>query len=186
MKNPTEVWGRIHGEGLVEMWQDGIFVKNEITMEQNNIQIADDNRFIDWEEEINNLNFNKTPDGKILPPEQRLSPAHSTKLRNAMLSMLDITTQVGGVLVQAGKMALKLVFEAIKRFPNTACGLLIVGTLHAIANSIPFFGFFLNGILLPFDVIILGAAVIKDLSESEMFKKFISACSTYVSGRILA
>ncbi|MBO7568025.1 MAG: hypothetical protein J6T60_13120 [Bacteroidales bacterium] len=155
-------------------------------MDQTNLPIKDDNRFIDWEEEINNLNFNKTPDGHTLPPEQRLSPAHNSKLREAMLSMLDITTQVGGILVQAGQIALKLVFEAIKRFPNTACGLLIVGTLHAIANCIPFFGFFLNGLLLPFDVVILGAAVIKDLSETEMFKKFISACSTYVNGRILA
>ncbi len=155
-------------------------------MDQTNLPIQDDNRFIDWEEEIYNLNFNKTPDGKMLPPEQRLTPAQSTKLRNTMLTMLDITTQVGGVLVQAGKMALELVFEAIKRFPNTACGLLIVGTLHAIANSIPFFGFFLNGLLLPFDVVILGAAVIKDLSETEIFKNFISACSTYVGGRILA
>ena len=155
-------------------------------MDQTNLPIKDDNRFIDWEEEIYNLNFNKTPDGKMLPPEQRLTPAQSTKLRNTMLTMLDITTQVGGVLVQAGKMALKLVFEAIKRFPNTACGLLIVGTLHAIANSIPFLGFFLNGLLLPFDVVILGAAVIKDLSETEIFKNFISACSTYVGGRILA
>ena len=155
-------------------------------MDQTNLPIQDDNRFIDWEEEIYNLNFNKTPDGKMLPLEQRLTPAQSTKLRNTMLTMLDITTQVGGVLVQAGKMALKLVFEAIKRFPNTACGLLIVGTLHAIANSIPFFGFFLNGLLLPFDVVILGAAVIKDLSETEIFKNFISACSTYVGGRILA
>ena len=140
-------------------------------MDQTNLPIKDDNRFIDWEEEINNLNFNKTPDGHTLPPEQRLSPAHNSKLREAMLSMLDITTQVGGVLVQAGQMALKLVFEAIKRFPNTACGLLIVGTLHAIANCIPFFGFFLNGLLLPFDVVILGAAVIKDLSETKVFQE---------------
>lgn len=155
-------------------------------MEQKILTIQDDNRFIDWEEEINNLNFNKTPDGKTLPPEQRLSPAHSTRLRNAMLSMLEITTQVGGVLVEAGKMALKLVFEAIKRFPNTACGLLIIGTLHAIANNIPFFGFFLNGLLLPFDLIILGVSLIRDLVNTEMFKNFMAACGNYVNKKVLA
>ncbi len=155
-------------------------------MEQINLPIKDDNRFIDWEEEIYNLNFNKTPDGKILPPDQRLSPAHSTRLRNAMLSMLDISTQVGGVLVQAGKMVLKLVFEAIKRFPNTACGLLIIGTLHAIANNIPFFGFFLNGILLPFDVLILGYSLIRDLTNTEVFKNFLSACGKYVECKLIA
>lgn len=153
-------------------------------MEQNILTIQDDNRFIDWEEEINNLRFNKTPDGHIVPPEQRISAAQASKLRDAMLSMLDITTQVGGILVQAGKIALKLVFEAIKRFPNIACGLLIVGTLHAIANSITFFGFFLNGLLLPFDVIILGYALIKDLANTEMFKNFMVSCNKYVEGKL--
>ncbi|MBP5502168.1 MAG: hypothetical protein J6Y24_05195 [Bacteroidales bacterium] len=155
-------------------------------MEQYNLPIKDDNRFIDWEEEINNLNFNKTPDGKIIPAEQRLSPAQNSKLREAMLSLVDLTTKVGGMLVQAGKLALKLVFEAIKRFPNTACGLLIIGTLHAIANTIPFFGHILNGLLLPFDVIILGVAVIKDIADTEMFKGFISSCDKYVAGKLIA
>lgn len=155
-------------------------------MEQINLPIKDDNRFIDWEEEINNLNFNKTPDGKIIPAEQRLSPAQNSKLRETMLSLVDLTTKIGGVLVQAGKIALKLVFEAIKRFPNTACGLLIIGTLHAIANSIPVFGYLLHGILLPFDVIILGVAVIKDIANTEMFKGFISSCDKYVAGKLIA
>lgn len=156
-------------------------------MEQSYLPIQPENPFVNWEKEINNLNFNKTADGKcFIPNGQQISPQMSSKLRDIMLEMKDIKVDIKGVAVYVGIKALHFVFEAIRRYPNTACGLLIIATLHGICRTIPFFGHILDALLIPLDVIIVASSFLRDLMGSESFKGFLKACEASASKALMA
>ena len=156
-------------------------------MEQDILPIQDENPFINWEKEINNLNFNKTADGKgVLPNGQQISPQMSSTLRNIMLEIKDVKVDIKGVIVYVGIKALHFVFEAIRRYPNTACGLLIIATLHGICRTIPFFGHLLDALLIPLDVVIAASAFLRDILTSESFNRFMTACEKSASKVLMA
>ena len=102
-------------------------------------------------------------------------------LRNILHDLRSAATKIGGVVYNYGLRILNFIFQAIDRNPNTACGLLIIACIHGIARTIPFFGHFLDGLVLPFDVIILASSVIKDFISSETFKKMITSLNNAIS-----
>lgn len=137
--------------------------------------------FFDYESEIANMQFNKTADGKkIVNSSSRLSPTQMSTLREILDKIRKTTASVGGKVLQVGLRILELIFDAIKRFPNTACGLLIIACLHGIARTIPFFGHLLDALLIPLDVIILASSFIKDFIGSETFQRMASGLANSI------
>lgn len=131
--------------------------------------------FRNYEKEIDNLDFNKTADGKNeIEADSRMSPEMCAMLRNAV-------TKVGSTVLNVGLRALNFIFKAIEMFPNTACGLLIIACIHGIARSIPFFGHVLDAIMVPFDAIIITSSFIKDFLGSAMFKKMMASLEKSVA-----
>ena len=134
-----------------------------------------ENPFINYEKVINNLEFNKTADGKnSIDQKDRLSPEMCAFLRQTLLDLRNVTATVGGEILKIGIKIIEFIFKAIKMYPNTACGLLIIACLHGVASSIPFFGHILDGLLVPFDVIIAVSTFVKDFIGSETFKKMLA------------
>ena len=139
--------------------------------------------FRNYEKEIDNLDFNKTADGKNdVTKTNKLSPEMSATLRNILHDLRSAVTKIGGVVLNYGLRILNFFFEAIKRFPNTACGLLIIACIHGIARTIPLFGHLLDALMLPFDVIIIASSVIKDFISSETFKKMVTSLNAAIDG----
>lgn len=138
--------------------------------------------FRNYEKEIDNLDFNKTADGKNdVSKTNKLSPEMCATLRNILHDIRSAVTKIGGVVLNYGIRVLNFIFEAIKRYPNTACGLLIIACIHGIARSIPVLGHLLDAFMLPFDVIIIASSVIKDFISSETFKKMITSLNNAIS-----
>ena len=138
--------------------------------------------FRNYEKEIDNLDFNKTSDGKNeVEAGSRLSPEMCAMLRNALHEIKNAVTKIGGTVLNVGLRALNFIFKAIEMFPNAACGLLIVACIHGIARTIPFFGHFLDAIMVPVDAIIIASSFIKDLISSDTFKKLIASLEKAVA-----
>ena len=132
--------------------------------------------FRNYEKEIDNLDFNKTADGKNdVSQTNKLSPEMCAALRSILHDLRSATAKIGGVVLNYGLRILNFIFKAIERFPNTACGLLIIACIHGIARTIPLFGHLLDALMLPFDVIIIASSVIKDCISSETFKKMVTS-----------
>lgn len=138
--------------------------------------------FRNYEKEIDNLDFNKTSDGKNeVEAGSRLSPEMCAMLRNALHEIRNAVTKIGGTVLNVGLRALNFIFKAIEMYPHTACGLLIVACIHGIARTIPFFGHILDGIMVPFDAIIIASSFIQDLIGSDTFKKLIASLEKAVA-----
>lgn len=138
--------------------------------------------FRNYEKEIDNLDFNKTADGKNeVEAGSRLSPEMCAMLRSALHEIRNAVTKVGGTVLNVGLRAINFIFKAIEMFPNTACGLLIVACIHGIARTIPFFGHILDAIMVPFDAIIIASSFIKDFLGSDMYKKMMASLEKAVA-----
>ena len=138
--------------------------------------------FRNYEKEIDNLDFNKTSDGKNeVETGSRLSPEMCAMLRNALHEIRNAVTKIGGTVLNVGLRALNFIFKAIEMFPHAACGLLIVACIHGIARTIPFFGHLLDAIMVPVDAIIIASSFIKDLIGSDTFKKLIASLEKAVA-----
>lgn len=151
-------------------------MENELTLD------ISENSIIDYEDLIEETDFNRTADGKTLVEEKyRLSPETAALLREFLRGLYNGTAKLGAVALEYGKKVLDFIFYAIKKYPNTACGLLIIAILHSISSSIPFFGHILDGLLLPFDLTILSVTFIKDMLGEETLKKLINAFEKYIA-----
>ena len=142
--------------------------------------------FRNYEKEIDNLDFNKTADGKSdVSTNNKLSPEMCATLRNILHDLRSAVTKIGGVVLNYGLRILNFIFEAIKRFPKTACGLLIIACIHGIARTIPILGPVLDALMLPFDVIIIASTVINDFIGSETFEKMVTSLNAAIEGSAL-
>lgn len=134
------------------------------------------NPFVNYEKKINNLNFNKTSEGEKAKKEEFISPKIAAILREVMRELRGFAITVGGVIQRVGSKILDFIFDAIKMFPHTACGLLIIAMLSFISSHIPVIGHFLNALLVPLDVVVVAITFAQDvLGGSEAFSKIFSA-----------
>lgn len=147
-----------------------------VTKEQKNPQ----NPFFNYGTYINNLNFNRTADGKDnVPKDHRINPNLASKLRQVLLDLLKITCNTGGKILHIGMKILDFIIEALKIFPRAAAGLLIIGILFHMNGSIPLIGNFLNAMLVPFAVTIVSVGLIQDVIGCDIFNKIFN---TFVKG----
>ena len=138
--------------------------------------------FINYEREIDNIDFNKLSDRKTsVSKKLELSPELCSILRDILHDLRKITIKIGQEVINIGLRVINFIFKTIELYPHTSCGLLIIACVHALATQIPFFGQLLNSLLIPFDVIILFSAFIKDFISSEAFKKIVNSLSNYIS-----
>lgn len=142
--------------------------------------------FRNYEKEIDNLDFNKTADGKCsVSSENKLSPEMCAILRNILHDLRTTTAKVGGAVLNVGLRAINFIFKAMELYPNTACGLLIIACIHGISSTIPFFGHILNGLIVPLDAVILASAFIKDLIGTDTFRKLTASLGKAVAAATL-
>lgn len=138
--------------------------------------------FINYERTIDNFDFNKSCDGKADVSEKfKLSPEMCQILRNILHDLRKVTITVGKEVIKIGLRVINFIFKAIELYPHTACGLLIIACIHGLASQIPFFGHLLNGLMVPFDAIVLGTAFIKDFIGSKAFKKIVNSLTKFIA-----
>lgn len=66
--------------------------------------------------------------------------ALSADAKVLMGKLLDTTAEVAGKIIEVGRQILAFVTDVLKRFPNTALGLVIGLTLTVVVGSIPLLG----------------------------------------------
>ena len=153
----------------------------------NEVTLNNGNPFFNYEKEINNLNFNKTADGKdSIPDKNKISPQLAATLRQVLLDLRNFTTTVGGAAIKIGLKILDFVFECLRRFPHTASGLLIIAILHHIATHIPLVGGFLNAFLMPIDLIIISATFLQDIISSDIFARLFKSLEAAISSPLIS
>lgn len=136
---------------------------------------TNENPFFDYDSEIDNLDFNRAADGTIIQDKkQRLSGEQAAILREVLHDLRDASIFIGGNAVKVGIKILDFIFESLKLFPHVAAGLIIIAILHHIASGVPWVGGFLNTILAPIDVVVIGISLIQDVLGEESLKKMCS------------
>ena len=94
----------------------------------------------------------------------------SAKVKRVLRELARKTAYVGGRVIRIGKIALDFTIKALgevcRRFPNTACAVLILLILKALISLIPFIGGFLAGVLTPILLtVVVGVGLAKDVFE---------------------
>ena len=94
----------------------------------------------------------------------------SAKVKRVLRELARKTAYVGGRVIRIGKIALDFTMKALgevcRRFPNTACAVLVLLILKALISLIPFIGGFLAGVLTPILLTVLvGVGLAKDVFE---------------------
>lgn len=148
------------------------------SINDNNLVVTDNpntNPFFDYEEYIDNIDFNKTSSGEVIPPNQRISPKLAPILRDMLRKLITATKVVGKVVIEYGKKVLDFIIQAIQAYPNIATGLLIIAILHALKNIClgPILGFLANTVLIPIDICVLAISVVREIIGKETFNKLI-------------
>ena len=73
----------------------------------------------------------------------------SSDAKMILYDLAAVTAEVGGKIVSAGRRILSFIFDLVKRFPNTAFGLIVGYVLSALLASIPFLGPLLAALIGP-------------------------------------
>ena len=94
----------------------------------NEVTLNNGNPFFNYEKEINNLNFNKTADGKdSIPDKNKISPQLAATLRQILLDLRNFTTTVGGAAIKIGlKIILFLYICFFQRKSSTTTSLFFI------------------------------------------------------------
>ena len=140
--------------------------------------LKENNPFRNYKREIDDINFNQTYDGKNVAKKQWLSPEIASNLRSVLHEICSVTKVIGKEIVDVGKKIIDYILEALRYFPNTGAGVVIIALLHGIVNAIPFLGGLLQPLLLPIDIVIVGGSFIKDLMGTDLFSKILGQISS--------
>jgi hypothetical protein len=100
------------------------------------------------EDTANMLVLERAPSKRVLREHiDRLSMSADAK---AILNdLLDIVIDVGGRVVAAGRQILAFIFDLVRRFPNTAFGVIVALVVSSLIASIPLLGMVLGPLLSP-------------------------------------
>lgn len=83
--------------------------------------------------------------------------------------LLDVAMEVGGRVVAAGRQILVFIFDMVKRYPNTAFGMIVALVVSSLISSIPLFGAVLGPLLAPLLLAFgLVAGALADLKDGPM------------------
>jgi hypothetical protein len=92
--------------------------------------------------------------------------AISADSKALLYDLADITVDVGGKVVSAGRQILAFVLDLVKRFPNTAFGVIVALVVSSLIGAIPLFGVVLGPLLTPLLVAFgLASGALADLQE---------------------
>ena len=81
--------------------------------------------------------------------------------------LLEVVIEVGGRLISAGQRIVAFVFDMMRRFPNTAFGVIVALVLSSLIASIPLLGVVLGPLLTPLLLAFgLAAGALVDLQEA--------------------
>jgi len=95
--------------------------------------------------------------------------AISADAKALLYDLAAITIEVAGKLVAAGRKILAFIFDLMKRFPNTAFGLIVALAISTLVASIPLLGLVLGPLLAPiFLAFGIGAGALADLHGPEI------------------
>ena len=133
-----------------------------------------DQGLIEWEE---------------LPPRRVLIDriermAMSADAKAATARLVDFSMEVGGKLLQIGKVVLTFVFDLMKRFPNIVFGVTISLVVSFLIASVPLFGPALSALLTPLLVAFgLTMGAINDMASGAL-RKDVEAFSSKVEASV--
>lgn len=83
--------------------------------------------------------------------------------------LATITIEVAGKMVAAGRQILAFVLDMMKRFPNTAFGLIVALVISTLVAAIPLLGIVLGPLLAPLLLAFgIGAGALADLRSTEI------------------
>jgi len=125
-------------------------------------------------EQIETLYKPSAPKSKILNAIDNLNLSAEVK---AMLSTIaDISIKVGQIALGIGQKILELIILFVKKYPNTAAGLVIGALIGLLISSIPVIGWLLGWLMVPLTTA-LGLAIgfWQDLSDKALKEKIDSA-----------
>jgi len=121
-----------------------------------------------------NQHDDKAPSGLLSDPpskrdlRDRINRLSISADAKALLNDLaDVTVDVGGKVIAAGRQILAFVFDLAKRFPNTTFGVIVALIVSSLIGSIPLLGFVLGPLLAPMLLAFgLAAGALADLNEA--------------------
>ena len=94
----------------------------------------------------------------------------SADAKAILFDIAEITIDVGGKLVQAGRKILSFVFDLVQRFPNTTFGVLVGFVLTALVSSVPLLGPVLGALLGPLLIALgIGMGALADMKGDRAF-----------------
>lgn len=103
----------------------------------------------------------------ILDRIDRLDVSADAKLLLAKIA--TTTMDVGGRIIAAGRRIVAFVFDLMKKFPNTAFGVIIALVVSSLVASIPLLGLVLGPLLAPLLLAFgLTAGAVQDLKDGAL------------------
>lgn len=73
----------------------------------------------------------------------------SPETKTILLTVADITIKVGNTIVSIGRKILETILFFIKKYPNTAVGIIVGAIIGLLISSIPVIGWLLGWLILP-------------------------------------
>lgn len=93
--------------------------------------------------------------------------AISADAKALLYDLADVTLEIGGKIVAAGRQILTFLFDLAKRFPNTAFGVIVALVVSSLIAAIPLLGVVLGPLLTPLLLAFgLASGALADLKEA--------------------
>lgn len=93
--------------------------------------------------------------------------AISADAKALLYDLADVTLEIGGKIVAAGRQILAFLFDLAKRFPNTAFGVIVALVVSSLIAAIPLLGVVLGPLLTPLLLAFgLASGALADLKEA--------------------
>lgn len=93
--------------------------------------------------------------------------AVSADAKALLYDLADITLDIGGKVVSAGRQILAFVLDLVKRFPDTAFGVIVALVVSSLIAAIPLLGVVLGPLLTPLLLAFgLASGALADLKEA--------------------
>ncbi|NLI96078.1 MAG: hypothetical protein GX436_05070 [Synergistaceae bacterium] len=89
----------------------------------------------------------------------------SPETKSFLKSLCETTVKVGKTVLFVGRKLVEVLIEGIRRFPNTAAGIVIGGVLGALAMQIPLIGWLLGWLMPVLMFIGGGLGFLEDLKD---------------------
>jgi hypothetical protein len=110
-----------------------------------------------------------------LPPSKRALREQIDRLsisadaKAVLNDLLEIVIDVGGRMIAAGRQILAFILDLVRRFPNTAFGVIAALVISSLIASIPLLGLILGPLLSPLLLAFgLAAGAVTDLKDAPL------------------